>query len=110
MATSNKHVWVFDNPRARSHVFFRWVSTHPELSKCYHPYVLPAHFGPDNFYNDVRVSERRRKIIDDLSPQSRSDDRYDEATSVLESAMNDAEANVYMEWLIVAIMRTLLTQ
>lgn len=91
---SHKHIWVFDNPRARSHVFFRWLSTHPLLQACYHPFVLPAHFGPENFYKDVRVSKQRRKVIDELSPQSQTDDSYDAATSVLEAAITDAKTKV----------------
>jgi len=64
--TRPKPIFVFDNPRTRSHLFWRWIGTHPDLRTEYHPYLLAAHLGPENFYRDIRCSAQRRKVIDEF--------------------------------------------
>ncbi|KXT16660.1 hypothetical protein AC579_8056 [Pseudocercospora musae] len=45
--SENNIFFIFDSTRLRSHLFFRWLSTHPNVYPIYHPYVMAAMFGPD---------------------------------------------------------------
>lgn len=47
MVSPNKHIFVFDLSRNRSHLFFRYLGTHPDIQELWHP-ILPAFiFGPE---------------------------------------------------------------
>jgi hypothetical protein len=47
----NQHplrVFIFDSTRRRSHLFFRYLSTHNAFKPIYHPFICAAMFGPEN--------------------------------------------------------------
>lgn len=59
---TRKRIWVFDNMRARSHVFFRLFSQHPQLHQIYHPY-LPASIGACQYHDKPRHSAARTEEL-----------------------------------------------
>lgn len=62
-----KRVFIFDSPRNRSHVFFRLISTHPEIQTHYHPYVNAGCLGPDEIHRQILKSHpERQKFVDEL--------------------------------------------
>lgn len=44
--TRPKEIFIFDNARNRSHLFFRLLATHPQLETVHHPYVNVGCMGP----------------------------------------------------------------
>jgi len=57
--TSNPRIFIFDATRLRSHLFFRYISTHPALQPIYHPYLTAAMFGPEALKNLLAPSPTR---------------------------------------------------
>ncbi|KAK5173462.1 uncharacterized protein LTR77_002143 [Saxophila tyrrhenica] len=86
---ASKPIFVFDNPRTRSHLFWRWIGTHPDLRTEYHPYLLAAHLGPENFYRDIRCSPQRREVIEKYGVTD-VPDTFNSATQDLQKAVNRA--------------------
>ncbi|KAK5166206.1 uncharacterized protein LTR77_008467 [Saxophila tyrrhenica] len=54
-------VFVFDNPRSRSHLFFRWISTSPKLAPIHHAFMMASLLGPDRFTLHTRASPGRKQ-------------------------------------------------
>nr|POF00399.1 hypothetical protein CFP56_75680 [Quercus suber] len=42
-------IFLFDMARCRSHLFFRYLSTHPEVLPLWHPFLPAFLFGPERF-------------------------------------------------------------
>lgn len=42
-----KHVILYDMTRQRSHLFFRYLSTHPDVEAMWHPILAPFSYGPE---------------------------------------------------------------
>lgn len=42
-----KHVILYDMTRQRSHLFFRYLSTHPDIESMWHPILGPFSYGPE---------------------------------------------------------------
>ncbi|KAF4943749.1 hypothetical protein FSARC_14842 [Fusarium sarcochroum] len=62
--TPPKRIFIFDNPRNRSHLFYRLLATHPQLKTHYHPYVNAGCFGPGKIhYSIFGNNPERTKLI-----------------------------------------------
>jgi hypothetical protein len=62
-------IFIFDSTRLRSHLFFRFVSTSPNVRPIYHPFLMAAMFGPERIEQNMRHSEvRRKELEEDLVP------------------------------------------
>ncbi|KAI6784183.1 uncharacterized protein J7T54_004729 [Emericellopsis cladophorae] len=73
--TSPQRIFIFDNPRCRSHLFFRLLSTHPQLKTHYHPYVLPGCQGPEKIHYDIyKNNPARAQLVKELWEPMCSDD------------------------------------
>ncbi|KAF2159132.1 hypothetical protein M409DRAFT_30414 [Zasmidium cellare ATCC 36951] len=57
-------VFVFDMARHRSHLFFRYMSTHPDLEPVYHPYMDAFAFGPERITKWTNNSAARKKDLE----------------------------------------------
>ena len=88
-------VFVFDHLRARSHLFFRWMSTSPELEAIYHPFILANLLGRDaRFTQHSRNSEARNKENNqDLLPLY-GQDTFESCRLNLEAAVKEAQEKV----------------
>lgn len=62
-------VFVLDNMRKRSHLWFRMLSQHPRFESVYHPYLLTTTMGPYIQCEFLKHSEERHKeIVEDWVP------------------------------------------
>ncbi|KAM0198950.1 hypothetical protein ACHAPI_003394 [Fusarium lateritium] len=60
-------VFIFDNPRNRSHLFYRLLATHPQLISHYHPYVNAGCLGPDKIhYSIYENNPARTRLVREL--------------------------------------------
>lgn len=65
--TPAKRIFIFDNPRNRSHLFFRYLTTHPALKTHYHPYVTAGCLGPDKLNYDIYTTDpERARLVREL--------------------------------------------
>lgn len=56
MTSTPKQVFLFDMTRHRSHLFFRYLSTHPDVQPLWHPFVSAFLFGPQNITHSLKDS------------------------------------------------------
>lgn len=83
-------IFIYDLPRTRSHLFFKYLGTHPDVQSKWHPY-LPAHqFGPENILP---------KLSDDVSGWRTIDGcpTYEMATKAFREAYDEAMKDVGQE-------------
>lgn len=60
---------IFDSTRLRSHLFFRFISTSPDVEPIYPPFLMAAIFSPERIGQDMHHSKLRRKELEeDLLP------------------------------------------
>lgn len=84
-------IFVFDSTRLRSHLFFRYLSTHPDLAPVYHSFLMAGMFGPEHLSQHLQHSSMREKEIrEDLQP-FRGTETYEENQRDLVSAVSEAE-------------------
>jgi hypothetical protein len=83
-------IFIFDSTRLRSHLFFRWVSTSPNVQPIYHPYLMAAMFGPQRLGKQMHHSEARRKELEEDLVPLYGDDTYDSCTRQFVRAVDDA--------------------
>jgi hypothetical protein len=84
-------IFIFDSTRLRSHLFFRWVSTSPNVQPIYHPFLMAAMFGPERIEPRMRHSEARRKELEeDLLPLY-GDDTYASCKQQFIKTANDVQ-------------------
>ncbi|KAF2486462.1 hypothetical protein BDY17DRAFT_79558 [Neohortaea acidophila] len=91
MAASTQPIFVFDSTRLRSHLFFRYVSTHPALAPIYHPFLTSAMFGPERISLYFRHSDAREKEV----RQQRAD--CPDTPATCRQALTDAVAQAEKE-------------
>ena len=84
-------IFVFDSTRLRSHLFFRYLSTHPALEPIYHPFLSAAMFGPDQIANYLEHSEIREEELATYRKTLAVPDTYAENIRKLESAVQSAK-------------------
>lgn len=75
-----QRIVVIDNMRNRSHLFWRWFSTIPDLEPRNHPYVMPSLFGPDSWLSELRVNDARANHLaetEQVIPQTTIKDSND---------------------------------
>ncbi len=83
-------VFVFDSTRLRSHLFFRWISTSPNVQPIYHPYLPAWMFGSEGLFLQMHnCSGMRRKEKEDMAPLY-GDDTYADCTERLVEAATRA--------------------
>jgi hypothetical protein len=89
---TRKCIFVFDSIRNRSHLFFRYCSTNPQLYPLYHPFIHAAYIGEERWVRGARVSERRRKaIFEDMVPMLTTE-TIASRTKCFEDDLADADA------------------
>lgn len=98
MSTTNNvqrpHIFVFDYMRTRSHLFWRWMSTHPELHAIYHPYFDSGFFGADRVIKHTRNSQARQADHDFLRKCTPSERTHQDSNGVLVREIQKAEQEV----------------
>jgi hypothetical protein len=47
-------IFIFDSARLRSHLFFRFLSTHDAFAPIYHPFLSAAMFGPEELTQHLK--------------------------------------------------------
>jgi hypothetical protein len=86
-------IFIFDSTRLRSHLFFRFISTSPNVQPIYHPFLMAAMFGPERIEPQMRHSEARRKELEeDLLPLY-GDDTYASCKQQFIKAVEHARAD-----------------
>lgn len=85
-------IFIFDSTRLRSHLFFRYLSTSPQLTPILHPYVSAAMFGPEHIAQHLHHSAARQRELDEDLPPLMGTDTYSTCTSAFRSAVSDAQA------------------
>ena len=63
VARAPLRIFIFDQMRARSHIFFRFMSTHHQLAPLYHPFWLAPFLGLENIADHFEHSEARRNEL-----------------------------------------------
>jgi len=84
-------IFIFDSTRLRSHLFSRYMSTHPDLAPIYHPYLTAAMFGPEHLAQHLEHSQTR---CDELQQESKTifgTDSYASNTTALLESIAKAE-------------------
>lgn len=84
-------VFIFDGTRLRSHLFFRYFSTHPDVSPIYHPFLTAAMFGPEQLAQHLKHSDMRKHELEvDMVPLQ-VPDTYASNRAAFEAAVAKAE-------------------
>lgn len=88
-----KQVLIFDNPRNRSHLFFRLLATHPEFKTHYHPYMNAASLGPERVLREkVLANEERAKLAKEFwEPMCSDEFTFAEAQRGVVQAVSDSK-------------------
>ena len=87
-------IFIFDNMRSRSHLFFRWLSTSPGLAPIYHPFILAMFLGPERFTRFTRNSESRNKENNEALLLIYGDDTHESCSRKLRSDIMKAQQAV----------------
>ena len=88
------HIFVFDYMRTRSHLFWRWISTHPSLTISYHPYLMAGFLGRERVTKGLRHSEKREASLQALGKLTPTDETFDSSTRSLEKEVAQADREV----------------
>lgn len=86
-------ILIFDSTRLRSHLFFRYVSTHPDLALIYHPYLMAAMFSPEYLAQHLKHSQARSDELEQQSKTIFGTDTYTSRTTAYLEAIAKAELN-----------------
>lgn len=89
----HKQVVVFDMPRTRSHLFSRYITTHPDLEHCAHPFVAAACFGPERLGLRMTFGAEDDPTAKSMVPVS-DDDTYEGAAAAFLGIQSEAIRNV----------------
>lgn len=91
--TKPKRVFLFDMTRQRSHLFFRFLSTHPEVQPLWHPYLGAHLLGPERF---TQFDFNGNKLPTDGLEWDvlLNNETYEVATAKLAAAVEDASKQV----------------
>ena len=85
-------IFIFDQLRTRSHLFHRFLSTHPALTPLWHPYIKAAFLGPEAHAFHTRNSPARRHETEvDMIPFYGTD-TYESCGGDLEREVEKARA------------------
>ena len=98
-AQTNEHthplrVCVFDNMRARSHIFARLFSEHPQIQQVYHPFMMASFLGPERMTAHTKHSERREKEVNEDWLPLYVPDTYGTSRKWLEDQVHEIERKV----------------
>lgn len=85
----HKQVVVFDMPRTRSHLFSRYITTHPDLEHYAHPFVAAACFGPERLGLHMTLGAEDDSTAKNVVPVS-DDDTYEGAAAAFVKAQHEA--------------------
>ena len=88
------HIFVFDYMRTRSHLFWRWFSTHPALHVHYHPYLVSGFFGGSRILKYTRNSGKRQAEHDFLVQSTPTNETHEDSNRKLENELKKAEQEV----------------
>ena len=88
------HIFVFDYMRTRSHLFWRWFSTHPALDVHYHPYLMSGFLGASRILIYTRNSEKRQAENDWLAESAGTNESHEDSNRKLENDLKKAEQEV----------------
>lgn len=90
--TKAEHIFIFDMARDRSHLFFRFLSTHPDIATLWHPYMGPAIFGPERITQHTKRDNQDKTDGEWVSPTGT--ETYAEARQKHIDAVKHAKAKV----------------
>lgn len=94
LASERPHIFVFDYMRTRSHLFWRWLSLHPELYATYHRYMISGWVGGSQMLDKLRVGEARQAEIDSLLKSNTEQETNEDNNAKLIEDVAEAEAKV----------------
>lgn len=94
MSKPPKCVLLFDMTRNRSHLFFRFLSTHPEIQSCWHPFLTAFLFGPERITQHIKRAGSITKQADPGWDAMLSDETYSDAAEKFLSAFEKAQREV----------------
>lgn len=80
--------------RTRSHLFWRWISTHAELYTTYHRYINAGFLGPQNILPRLRDTEARTKENEEMIKIFGEKDTFESSNRDLEKDVEEAEKQV----------------
>jgi hypothetical protein len=86
--------FVFDNMRSRSHLFFRWISTSPELVPVYHPFSIAAFLGPERYPLRCNGTEETKKRNEAMFAPFLEEETYEESINKFTRAVANAQTEV----------------
>lgn len=89
-----QHIFVFDNMRTRSHLFWRWISMHSELYTTYHRFLNAAYLGPDSILPKLQDLEARTKENEEMLKMFGEQDTWESSNGDLERDIEEAEKQV----------------
>ena len=88
-STSPKHIFIFDMARTRSHLFFRFLSTHPDIENLWHPFLNCALLGPERITKRSKNQEARNQENDVEYVPYYTDVTYEQAKRNLITSADD---------------------
>lgn len=88
-----KLIVLFDMPRARSHLFFRFLGTHPDIKSVWHPFMPACIFGPERItlHTTEKTNVDRGLVV---YPESDGDISYSGVTRKFVHDVEEAEDQV----------------
>ena len=89
-----KCVFLFDMPRHRSHLFFRFLSTHPDIKSHWHPYLPAFLFGPERITSKTKKADRDAQKADIEWDGALSTETYADADEKFLLAYEQAQSEV----------------
>lgn len=92
MTSKNKQIFVFDMTRHRSHLFFRYLGTHPDVRALWHPFLSPFLFGPERMTLRTRNINLDGQQAEWIPPTG--NDTYENATNKFLHAVEEAKTQV----------------
>lgn len=88
MSRQQNHIWCFDMTRHRSHLFNRYLCTHPTVQAYRHPFLQAALFGPERITQYTKNTTPDGKQAE-WAPASGTE-TYADATGKFVRAVNEA--------------------
>lgn len=92
MSQQRRQVFLFDMTRHRSHLFFRYLGTHPAIFSVWHPFLQAAIFGPERITQHTNNVDLDGNKIEWTSPSG--PETYADATTKFLDAIKEAKDQV----------------
>lgn len=89
-SSSPRLIFIFDQLRSRSHLFHRFLSTHPALTPLWHPFLKAAYFGPERHSLRAQNSPARQEEVQREMLPRYAGETYASCARELEAAVERA--------------------